>query len=503
MPTTLSDFNSPTRLIRAKVEVDLNKTGTWQDYTYALDNYTILNTTQDKIYGVIEKVLDLELFLDNPSEQWSKPGIPVRVSILTSNDNWVTSHTEQLFYGTTQRQNSIAINTIKIRALSSNSLYLDKKIPRRVYLNWDINTIMEDLLIRAGVDIINISLPAVGVNVPVYIINDNYPIKYYIEDLCKPLMQVVGFNRNNVFTAQSLQILTTTSSTFTPDVVTNLTTITDYDSQELTSKYYANTITVKGRAYEYIEAGQLYYDNQISGQEIKPNERLYFTLELPDIQPVFINRFAPRNRPNSGSSPFVGGYQERSFYDFFLNDDGSGGADNTNVVLLSQSIAEENGNDVLFLKFKNNSNSESYYLKTIVVNGQGVKKVGDLQETLSNNKAINDDGSEIAIEIDSSAIQTDVMINNTLNTLKANITSYSDVFKFEHRGKPVSEIGKIIEFRDRNNNTKTGLIYELDTEVSLDRGYTENITAKVLNPVDYLELDNPAQGLDDNNYSIF
>lgn len=491
MPTTLADFNTPTRLIRVTIEADLTNTGMWADYTQYLDNYTIINTSNDKLYGIADLNLNAELFIPNPTGQWVRPGIPVRAKVTTSNDNWVTSYSEYLFWGTTSRQNTIPTNKVNIKATSYNSNYLDQRLERSVYINQDTNDIITDLLVRVGVDVSNISLTPSGIVLPVYPINDNQPIRDFIEDLCLPNLQIVGFNKDNVFTSKSLQLLTIGGSGFTPDVVTDLATITDYSQQELSSKFYANTLKVTGKVLEYVDNGALYYDNQIQGQEIKPNSDLFFKLEIPDVQPLFINQFVARSRPASGTVQFFAGMQNKSYYDFFETDDGAGAANNTGISIVSQSIAEESGVDILFIKFRNNS-SDSKFLKTIAVNGQGVKKTGDLQDKVVNSTLIKQDGGEVSIELSGSSIQDDVVLGNILSTLKSNVSKYADVYQFEMRGKPKTQVGNIIEFKDRNNNTKTGIIYETDIECSIDRGYTQQITAKVLENVTYGEWDNVA-----------
>ena len=365
MPSSLTDFSSTSRKLRPKLGVDLGLTGTYTDYTNFLDNYTIISTSSDKICGLYETYLDAELWFDSPSLEWTKPGRPLLAKMLISSDSWVTSYTEVLFTGSTTKQNSVPVNSVKIKATTLNSDYLSKRTARQLFQNIDIADIMESLLLEVGVDPADISLTATGKVLPVYAISSSKPISFYIEDLAKATLSLVGFDKDGVFRAKSLSQFTL-GGAITPDLTVNLGQTLEFQSRDIESKYYSNSLKIKGYNQRAIVNGQLYYNNQLQGFEIEPLSKLYFTLELPDIVPISIAPFTTRLRPVIGKPIGFGFTPLNSFFDFFENDDGSGAANNNSITLKSTNIVEDNGKDVLLLIFENASPTFSFFLKTIL-----------------------------------------------------------------------------------------------------------------------------------------
>lgn len=498
MPSSLSNFASNTQILRPKIEVDLDGTG-FVDYTQYLDNYTVLQSTEGQIYGLYEMVLDAELFLPNPSLSWSKSGLPVRASIAISNDNFTTSYSEQLFYGNTVRQNSVPINSVKIKANSANRSYLDKVPGRTVYTNQDISTIISTLLQSVGVALANISLVPSGIVLPVYYVSDKIKVRDVITDLAMADVSIYGFDKDNIFTKTSLQKLTFGAVSTTPDITVTLDTQYQFKQQDITSQYYANSIVVKGRRFSYQVPNQIIqYDNAIQNQKIEKGGKLFYRIELINFYPEYVEQFGPDN--STAIDDIKPSF--KSFYRFFTTDGGDGILDNSQIFCNGAIITDEGGKAYLTVIFYNNSAVNDYYLKSITVKGPGARVIDQYEESRIDNLRIAGDGQELKIEVVSDAIQSDVILGDVANILQLNLFNYADVYKFGILGRPESKIGAVISFKDSNNTTQTGFITEVDIEVG--DGYYADITAKLIRTdLNYLNGDDATTGADDSAIAGF
>lgn len=477
MPSTYSNFTDFSRNIRAKIEVDLDQNGTFEDYTANLDHYTIFSSLDNKICGLYESVLEAELYVPNPSFSWAKPGLPVKASLRISNDNFSTEFQDFLFYGTTQRQGTVPNTKLKIKATTSLSNYLDKKVTRQVFVNTDIYTIVDALLTLVGVPALNKSISTYGVAIN-YVVDSSRPVRVFVEELLQGSLSIAGFDRDNVFRIrQSLPLDFLGSGFASISTYTKRVIKTDgYKSQDISSKYYANRLKIKGQSVTLKTSTSLYFNSGLSGNEIKPNSKLYYTLELKDYDVISFSNFV------SGGPAFIKGIlsagSPKSYFAFFTADDGAGLLDISNVVIDSVSLINEAGIDKLFFVFQNNSGANSYFLKYLNVIGAGLFKSAELMTEREN--TANSDGQEILQVLESRAIQSQVQADNLASRMQLNLFFYADVYKIEARGQPKSEIGQIVTIQDRNANNIQGVLLESDTVVSQDEGYTQALTVKKL-----------------------
>jgi len=500
MPSTLADFNSTTRQLRPDIRVDLALDATVESQTDFLDNYTILENV-DGISGIKEMTLDAAFFVPNPSVNWARKGRTVEADILISSDDWVSTYTAPLFRGSTSRQNTLPLRELKIKASSSNSDWLDLKASRQVFLNQDISAIIQSLLVEVGVNIANISLASTGVVLPVYVISDNISIREYISDLAKGALIVVGFNRSGVFTRSTLTPIDYTGNAFTADVTVNLDSTLNFRSRDIEGRYYYNRLIGRGATLRHISNSQLDYKSELTGYEILPGGKLYFTYEIPETVPLEIKPFVGIN---PGNLLISFGYQLNSFFAFHTSDDGNGSINNSTIVVNSQTIARDGDKDVLLVVFSNTSASTPFYLRTILINGSGVQKTANLLERRDNDTNIVQDGKETIFELSSNAIQTDVQLANLLSILELNLWRYSNCYTMTIRGRPEIELGTILNFRDVLNNVVIGVVVEIDSEVSIDNGYTQEITAKTISPAGpFFAFDVTGQGFDQSGIPIY
>jgi hypothetical protein len=501
MPTLLTDFQANIRNMRCRMFVNLGSG--LVDYTDYLDHYTVIQTLDgDNITGIYETVLDAELYLANPSINWSKPGLAVEAYIQISSDNWATQSEQSLFKGTTERQNSVPLARVKIRASSYNSNYLDNKTTRQVFIDIDAHTIIDTLLTQAGVPVGNKSISPSGVIIPVYYISNNNKVREYVEDILAGLLEVGGFDVDKVFRIRSISPLVFGTNGTTPDVTLSLDTILDYKQQDISGKYYCNTLTVSGVQKKYLgydlfsQPAQIFFNNIIQNVEIKANSKLYYLVDMPNIEPETFKPFARLGEIYAPST--------RSRYGFYSVDDASGVLDTSAVSLVSSSVAyDDSKKKDTFLLIFTNSSGQSWYLKFLNIIGTAVQTTGQIIEQRQDLSLLASDGKELKKELVSNAISDDVRASYVANILQLNYMQYADVYQFDARGRPEIKIGSKLQFQDRNVNNLFSVVTEYDTEVSIDKGFQTKITTKKLNTnLQFFGFDDSTLGLDDTNLQL-
>lgn len=500
MPSTLSDFNNKRLPIKVGFGVDINTDTIIEDYTNSLSYTNILETCK-AISGVKSMNMDAELNLQDPDIRWSRSGILTDVKIATSSDNFATEHEETIFSGSTIQNNSIPFDTVQIQATSLNDDYLDRKASRQVFENDDIADIMESLLLEVGVDAGDIDLSPTGYILPVYFVSNNYPIRMYIEDLAKGALQVVGFNREGKFSSNTILKNDFDGSFPTPDLTVTLSDIIKFTNREIRSNMYYNDITVRSYEFDKLVDTQFYVNTDLSGYSVENGKRLFFELELEGVNPLTINELVARNS-SSTNLYITWQYRINSYYEFF-DSDSNGTAVNTGITLVSTSIIPTtDGKEKILIVWENNSGSTKY-LKQIFLNGTTIQRRTAYETSISDEVAIEEDGKRIPLVYESNAIQGYVRANELLALIELNLSSYANVYTFEIQGRPQLEIGSVIDFQDRNENEIIGVVYEIDSEISQDAGYSQLLTVRTLAELNnYFALDDPTRGLDDINYQL-
>jgi hypothetical protein len=193
----------------------------------------------------------------------------------------------------------------------------------------------------------------------------------------------------------------------------------------------------------------------------------------------------------------------RSLYDFYTSDDGTGSVNNSDIQVVSTSIAEDNGKDILFAVWENTSSTTPYYLKSVTVRGYGVLTTARIKTEQVNQLALAEDGSETVYTLESKAIQSDTQLNLLASLLSLNLSNYADVYALEIAGRPTAKLGTVLAFKDRSNTTITGTIFEIDGEVSGSNGFLQTaIIKKLPDPVNYFAWDTTGIGWDDSDYQF-
>lgn len=507
MPSALSDFNTNNQQLSLRLTADLTKSGSFSDFTNNVDNITLLQKT-DKVFGIYDAEFHSDLYFDAinnpPSGNWALRGRDIKVYISTTGDNWATSYEHTFFTGSTDRQNSIAVDKLQIKATSLNSDYLDRtlgryapaisytvgdssiSLDRRFYVSSDISDIMTDLLTAVGVPTSQVSLTATGIVLDAYTVSDSVPIRDYINDLAVASGQLVGFDRDGVFRATSINRLTLTASTLTSETTFDLSTQSDYEVRQIQDKFYCNTFSIKGRFARFINwvvgSEPLFFNGDITGFSIASGKTAFYTVEDDNLIPIWIADVANPSQItseyyqpvyiNSGTAP-VGNAS------FFNTDDRSTGTLQTDVAIESVFIADENGKSKPVIKFKNNGGS-TRYLKDLTLFGLGIRLGGDIAINREFKNLIDNDGKVISQEYDSLAIQSSGQASNLANSIQLNFAQQSNTYKFKIVGYPSLKVGSIISFRDSpiTNIQRQGIILEMDEEIG--DGYDAILTVKAI-----------------------
>jgi hypothetical protein len=476
MPSIYSDFLQTVRSQRPKLEVDLNLDGNYEDYTSFLDHFTINQRLGSGIAGLFDSQLDAELYIPNPSTLWAKPGLPVRATIQISSDKWVSTQTETLFIGTTEKQKTVPQTRIKITATSYLNNYLDRSVPRRVWINTDIYTIIDNILTDCGVPLINKSIGTSGKLIS-YVTNSSQPARVFIQELLTANLAVAGFDRDNVFRIRSALPLLFSGGSYSPVATYSRSLIEEYEAQDLASSYYANTIKVNGEDVGYLTNSLLYFDAQISSQQIKPQGRLYFQVALENIR---VANLYPAVSGNPGPTiNITGTLVQNSFLAAYTSDDGSGNINTANLLIEEFFVSSgDEGKDYVNIVLYNNSSSISLWLKSVYLYGSGLKTLGEVKIERRNDSQIVTDGQRIEIEFTSRAVQGKAAAEDLASLAQLNLVSYPDVFKINARAQPKTQVGEIIEIVDRGGATRTCVVVETDTEIQ--NGYIQTVIAKRL-----------------------
>jgi hypothetical protein len=501
MPTTISDFNSSIRNLRARILVDLG--GGLVDYTGNLDNYTVLTelNNDNDIAGLFDTVFDAQFFIPSPGIEWTKSGLKVQAYISTSSDNWTTSIEKPLFIGSTIKSNSFPINEIKIRATTFLSNFLDQKPTRFVYESQTINYIIDDLLRTAGVTGTNISINTSQGSVLQYYIRSQ--LKTYrdiINDLLKADLKIGGFDGDNIFRIRSIVPLLTS---YTPDNDISLNTIIDFGSRDITSKFYANTLQINGQYQVAIQpdpisgVSELYYNNLITNVEIKAGEKLFYQIPMGNIVPINLGN-GVNSHPNSVLN------SSYSYYGFKDIDDGSGSY-NATEIYYQGSVFEYDSTkkiEVVKLVFYNNGTT-SKFLKFLKIRGQGYGVTPANLVNFENTFLKNNDGQEILKTIESTAIQSEQQAQTLQVILQRNFQQNQDVYLPKIKGRPTAIIGSTMRIRDRYDNIIDTVVCSVDTVISIDQGFEQNIICKKIDiSAQYAGFDNPSIGWDNSAYRL-
>lgn len=505
MPSTIADFRTSTRRLRPSLQANLG--AGLVERRSNLKDFTIFSTLNGSLTGVFDKIFDARLKYSVPDATWAKPGLEVTASLSVSNDDFATSYTENLFSGYTIRQNSVPQDDVQIRANSKNSIYLDRVLPaKKLYQNQDLIAIVTDILTSVGVSPSDILLTSSGYIIPAYTVSNNLTARYYINDLCKLGLYVMGFNRNNKFVASSTVPLTFGSTSFTPAETFALSNIKKFKNREIQSKNYANRIVIRGEKRRAVVDSTLYFNTQLQYLSIAPGETLYYVNELQGVDPVSIKDLTPYSSSFEPTNIYSYKPTNTSRYTFYTADDGTGTKDNSNISLLSQSLAWDDSKkkDVYFATFKNNSLTQTYYLKYVELIGTGTVTESAVFVEDNNESRFVLDGGVIEYALESRAVQASSTAENMLNLLKLNLYSYASVYTFEAQGRPNLEVGDCIQITDRSGVIHQLILQEIDLEVTTDGAVMAIYTAKKIPAsVDWLDLDTSPDALDSATYTLF
>jgi hypothetical protein len=417
------------------------------------------------------------LEFDSPSELWTRRGKPVKITASTTGDDWVTQYDEVVFDGITQRQATVPTRVIKIKAVCANNKFLDKTLDRQLFINEKVTDIMESLLEQAGVASSDIDITTDPLTVPVYGITNDRPIRWYIEDLCKSLFILAGFDKKGKFKTFSLAQLAidNMNPSFTADNTYSLDHIKDFKNIQVSSDLFFNSIKITGKDVELIPYSKLYYNTQIREAAIEPLDKLFFEVELGDLQPFDVSSLRSIRPPTAAIVPTQSSSSEFAFY----TADEGGVPDYFSVDCIGVAFDDREGENKVTLIFENGSGN-TLYLRLLILRGSGIRYKGDITEETRQNASIDLEGREIRKEIASNAITTESQINKLSSLAIVNFSNFANVYQFEARVRPNVQVGSVVDFYDKDNNLQTAQVVQLDEadEAQSSLGYVQTLKVR-------------------------
>lgn len=472
MPSVLTDFNTNGRTIKTKIEVDLDGAG-YVDYTNYLDNWTTYKTLSQGTYGVVESTLNARLQIINPTVNWFKRGRKVRVSVIVSSDNWVTNFPVVIFDGVTNQQKGVTDGEINLDCVSFLEQQLNTSPPGRSVLTGTVQVVVQTLIAN--------TLPTLTTSIPAKTDIITYPqrpsitLREHLEDFAAAYLGIIRFNISGVLEIVSLFQALTGTYTATDTYTLSHVPTGGFKRINLSNKQYFNSVTVKGDSRKYFYGA--YSTTTYSGTKIAAGDTIFLTPELGGTVPISIDTTSIVARDT---------------------DDDIGVLDGGGVVVTTSSIVRDKSTDKILVKIKNNNTTEAY-LRSVTISGAAVKSYGPVLINSQNTGAVSADGGEIILTIQSGAIQNEAQANELTSLAFVNVGDY---YNFEHRARPGVSVGSTINFRDKTNVAKAGLVIQEEVEFSRERGYIQKLLVKGLPSDDYLALDDPTRGLDDAAYKL-
>lgn len=508
MASVIDDFITNNQKLSYRFLADLDKTGSFTDYT---DNVVSMDCLQtiDRIFGIIDVRFDAELFFESPSVNWARRGREVEAYISTTGDDWSTNYEAKLFKGSTNKNAGVPVDRVRLKASGLNSDYLDRTLEdyatdgsytlpnttsvntgsRRIWKATDINTIIEDLLVAVGVDSGDISLSSYGTTIN-YMADGDRPIREYIEELAIASGQIVGFERDGVFRASDLVKLGVAGASLTTDAEFTLATQFDFEPVTIDGEYFCNSINVRGNYVEVIEleAGgdPMYYEGDITGYEVASGGTFYYIISESSLKPVYLASLQfPTAKTNEYYEPnylsLTGTTAPTSHMEFRTSDNRAEGANYTDITVENYFIADGD----IVIEFKNTGASTAF-LKSLMIFGVGLRVGNPLRVQRRFDNLITEVGEVVDFSTKSLAIQTPDIINNIANLVQLNMAKVADTYRFKVVGYPALKVGSLIEFEDMNEDAHIGLVFQVDEEV--EDMFDAELTVKVIETFDLVDV---------------
>lgn len=469
MASSIYDYNSNYQALRTKIEVDLNNTGIYTDYTDYLEDYSLLTSLSNTTSGFVSTQANITLRIPDPDKNWARQGRRVRITVSISSDNWATQYDSVIFNGSTSKASSISDEIVSLVAKDTQNDLLKQKIGNFT----STSIIWETLRIS---QIVNNILSLVGYPSPSVtgIVADYFILHYFLDraktaeelinDLCVLAGLIVYQDTDGKFKGTSL--LNFYSQNPEPKVEFTKDNTRKYISQQLSNSLLFNRIKVSGKTSIRITfsgivvSPPIYNNSQISGQELRPGEEKTFFIhpeqrdcKIQDILQIELN-----------STLY-------SFVKFYNSDDGTGTlATISNISILSYAVLTGDNSDTIIFRARNNTSS-SFWLKEAKIWGNAVYSDKEVASELKSELLIEEQKEEIVYEIESRNIQFDYLPGYISERYFNNFVSTTpQIYTIEVAARPDLRIGEVITFVDKDDVTHYAQIISIDLDAKMVQG---------------------------------
>jgi hypothetical protein len=324
-----------------------------------------------------------------------------------------------------------------------------------VFSNIEVTDAIRYLLGVASYDIAYIDLTPTGLIIPFYYVDKTKTIFELINELAKAAGLIITLEEDGKIRNRTL--LEKFGATLpTPSINLTRSKIKNYLSKTVQSSLLFNKILIKGKSpirlvFSGVGVSTPILNNQsITAQPLAPYETKNFFITFPqkdlklenildlEINSVFYNPIT-----------------------FKSLDDGTGTtATASNITINSFS----NLGDTIVFRVTNNTAS-IWYWKGAKIWGSCVYTDQEITATLSSTTQIANQGSQITYTIESDLIQNQTHADYLANQYYNNfVSSEPQIYSIEVAFRPDFQIGKVIQFEDKDGNSYLAQIIEIDAD---------------------------------------
>jgi len=431
---TISTFQSNVNILKLKFEINFGSV--FENWTSKLQSFDFFQELSEKSYGICETTAYFELKIPNPSSNWLRQGLPVKMTISITDDNGASWFDYVVFEGKTSRKTTATNFNVKIQARDRLYELMAKNPPfRGQFGNWietEINSLISNTWPGQAISFND------HYNYPIqYVQSDDNTLGEQVLEFAKVSACMVIFESNTIKFVSGEEIAIDNSYTLAGDIPLSRIGIGDYgQNYSLDKNEYFNVFKATGS--QYIPSAH-YFNKTYSGMEILPTQTLYLEIDLGSNIAITIN-----------SSYTI-------MYFRVADDDVSSYAPYQPI-----SLSITANNKILF-KIRN-PNAYSIYLRSAWVNGLGLIKTATFTKTWENTSQITADGEKIVFEIESKVAQDEDNLDNLIDIQQAFTNEY---FEFKSAWSPNFKVGKVVTARTPQNVQFTGIITKIEATVSM------------------------------------
>ncbi len=225
---------------KPKIEVDLGSG--YVDYTDSLQGgFSWLEQLTENNYGYVETIFDCDLKIENPDAQFQEVGNPVRVSLVVSDDAFLTSYAHIVFEGQSSDRTINNFDEVQIKAKGLFDKYLLTKLTNEIKQD-EIDTVADEVITQA--------FDGSGYTVTVPTDNEDVIFRQNIgtfQNNFQPILDsFFGILRKKGTDIELIKTKTIMDGTYTPVETFDRSEVTKFMTGRLNQNQYFNQVKVVG-----------------------------------------------------------------------------------------------------------------------------------------------------------------------------------------------------------------------------------------------------------------